>query len=156
MSGLASTAVVGLVVLHFLLHAGFGIGGAAPDLLAVGLLIAAREMRVGWAAGLGFGLGLLEDSLSVVAFGASTLATTLVGVLGAGTRELFVGDSRWFVVSYFFFGKWLRDLAHWVFVGEELRRPFVEQVLVQGVAGAAYAAVVGLLVVGVTGLSSET
>lgn len=147
--------VAGLVVLHFLLRVGFGVGGAAPDLLTVGLLIAARETRMGWAAGLGFVLGLLQDSLSVVAFGANTVTMTVVGTLGAGTRELFVGDSRAFVILYFFIGKWLRDGVHWLLVGEDLRRPFVEQLLVQGVPSAAYVALVGLFVVALIGVSSE-
>lgn len=156
MSVVASTILVVLGILHFFLHAGLGIGQQAPDLLTVGLLIAAREMRLGWAAGLGFALGLLEDALSVVAFGAGSIAMALVATLGAVTRDVFVGDSRLFVISYFFIGKWLRDLLHWILVGEELRRPFVEQLLVQGTTSALYAAAVGFLVVGVTGLSSET
>lgn len=147
--------VGGLAGLHFLLHVGFGTGLAAPDLLTVGLLIAARELRSGWAAGLGFAFGLLEDALSVLAFGANALTMTVVGIAGARTRELFVGDSLLFVVSYFFIGKWLRDIVHWILVGEELRRPFVEQALLQGVTGAAYAALVGVVVLGVTGSSTE-
>lgn len=147
--------VGGLACLHFLLHVGFGAGLAAPDLLTVGLLIGARELRTGWAAGLGFLFGLLEDALSVLAFGANALTMTVVGIAGARTRELFVGDSLLFVVSYFFIGKWLRDIVHWILVGEELRRPFVEQALLQGVTGAAYAAMVGLVVVAVTGMSAE-
>ena len=147
--------VVGLACLHFLLHVGLGAGRAAPDLLTVGLLIAARELRTGQAAGLGFALGLLQDALSVLALGANTLTMTMLGIAGARTRELFVGDSLLFVISYFFIGKWLRDIVYWILVGEELRRPFVEQALLQGVTGAAYAAVVGLLVLGVTGLSAE-
>lgn len=152
---LAVVVVAGLAVLHFLLHVGFGMGRAAPDLLTVALLIAARETRMGAAAGLGFVFGILEDSLSVVAFGANTVTMTVVGILGAATRELFVGDSKAFVVSYFFFGKWLRDGVHWILMGDELRRPFVEQVLVQGIPGAAYTALVGVLVVGVIGVTSE-
>lgn len=148
--------VAGLAVLHFLLRVGFGMGLAAPDLLTVALLIAARETRIGWAAGVGFLLGLLEDALTVLAFGANALTMTVVGILGAATRALFVGDSWLFVVSYFFIGKWLRDLMHWVFTGEELRRPFIEQVLLQGLTGAAYAAVAGLAVLALTGMSNES
>lgn len=155
MRPLTLVVVGGLVVLHFLLHTGLGLGLVAPDLLTVGLLVAARDLRPGWAAGLGFALGLMEDALSVLAFGANAVTLTALGIAGAATRELFVGDSRRFVVSYFFVGKALRDLLHWVLVGEELRRSFVEQVLLQGLAGAAYAALVGLVVVGVTGMSSD-
>jgi hypothetical protein len=100
--------------------------------------------------------GILEDALSVLAFGANAVTMSVVGVVGAATRALFVGDSLLFVVSYFFLGKWLRDILHWVLMGEELRRPFADQVLVQGLTGAAYAALAGILVLAVTGLSSES
>lgn len=149
----SATAV--LVGLHFLLHVGFGFGGGAPDLLTLALLIAAREMRVGWAALTGLVFGLLEDALSVLAFGASTLAMTVVGWAGARTRDLFVGDSLLFVVSYFAFGKWARDLIRWVAVGEDLREPFVSAVLVGSGLQAVYAALVGVLVVTLFGISWE-
>jgi rod shape-determining protein MreD len=148
--------VVGaLAVMHFLLHVGFGVGGAAPDLLTVALLLGAREMRPGWASGLGLVFGVLEDALSVVAFGANAVAMTLVATAGARSRELFVGDSLIFAVSYFFIGKWLRDIVHWFLVGDELRRPFLEQVVLNGMAGAAYAAVVGVAILLITGMSTE-
>ncbi len=76
--------VVGLLILlHFGLHVSLGLGESAPDLLAVALLIGAREVDMGRAAGLGFILGFLEDAFSVLAFGASTFALTLVGIGGA-------------------------------------------------------------------------
>jgi len=150
------TVVGGLAVLHFVLHVGFGLGRGAPDLATVALLLAAREVGMGGAAGVGFGLGLLEDALSVLSFGANGVAMTLVGMVGAVTRDLFVGDSLVFLVSYFVAGKFLRDLIHWVMVGENLRQPFVDQVLVDGTLGAIYAAVVGVVVLAVTGLWRET
>jgi cell shape-determining protein MreD len=139
--------VVALVVLHLFLHVGLGYGRGAPDLLTIGLLLAAREVGLCGAAATGLFFGLLEDALSVLAFGANTVAMTAVGILGAFTRDLFVGDSRLFAISYFFVGKWLRDFIHWIMVGEDLRQPFVDQVVVQGATGGAYAAAVGLVVV---------
>lgn len=149
------TVVAGLGILHFLLHVGFGLGPVAPDLATVALLLAAREVGMGTAAGAGFAIGLLEDALSVLSFGANGVAMALVGIVGAVTRDLFVGDSLVFLVSYFVAGKFLRDLVHWIMVGEELRQPFVDQVLVQGMVGAVYAAVVGIFVLAVTGLWRE-
>lgn len=142
----------GLVLLHFLLHVALGLGPEAPDLLTVALLLAARRVGIGTAAGAGFVLGLLEDALSVLSFGANAVALTLVGALGAVTRDLFVGDSLLFLVSYFMLGKWLRDLVHWVMVGDTLREPFVDQILVQSVLGGFYAAVVGVVIMAFTGL----
>jgi len=147
--------VAALLVLHFVLHVGFGYGRGAPDLLTIALLLAAREVGLGGAAVVGLFFGLLEDALSVLAFGANTVAMTVTGILGALTRDLFVGDSMLFVVSYFFVGKWLRDFIHWVMVGQELRQPFFDQVLAQGIIGSAYAAVVGLAVVTLVGRSGE-
>lgn len=147
--------VVGLFLLHFILHVGVGIGDAAPDLVTVALLLAAREVGIGGGAGIGLIFGLLEDALSVLSFGANTVTMTLLGLAGATTRDLFVGDSLVFLVSYFVLGKFLRDLLHWVVVGEVLREPFVSHVLVQGLLGGLYAAVVGIVVLSVTGLWRE-
>lgn len=148
--------VVVLVLLHFLLHVGLGVRGAAPDLLTVALLLAAREVGVGTAAGVGLVMGLLEDALSVLSFGANTVAMTVVGLLGAVTRDLFVGDSLVFLVSYFILGKWVRDLVAWLMMGEALRHPFVDQVVVRGFLGGVYAAAVAIVVMAVSGLWRET
>lgn len=145
----------GLVLLHFLLHVGLGIGAAAPDLLTVALLLAAREVGVGAAAGLGFAVGLLEDALSVLAFGANSVAMTLLGLAGGSTRDLFVGDSLLFLVSYFVLGKFVRDLVHWVVVGDALRGPFLTEVVASGLLGGVYGAVVGIVVMALTGLWRE-
>lgn len=145
-----------LFVLHFLLRVGFALGVAAPDLLTVALLIFAREVSLGRAASVGLGFGLLEDSLSAMAFGANSVAMTVLGIGGALTRDLFVGDSRLFIVSYFFLGKWIRDVLHWVTVGDGLRQPFVDQVLVQGAIASGYAALVGFVLVGLTGWARES
>lgn len=144
-----------LFFLHFLLHVGFGFGVGAPDLLTISLLLAAREVGMGRAAVMGLAFGLMEDALSVLAFGANSIALTLIAIGGAFTRDLFVGDSRLFLVSYLFVGKWLRDLVHWIAVGEGLRQPFIDQVMIQGTIGGAYVAAVGITVFAVTGLGRE-
>ena len=147
--------VASLVLLHFFLHVGLGLGHAAPDLLTVALLLAAREGGVGTAAGVGLSFGLLEDALSVLSFGANAVSMTVVGLLGAVTRNLFVGDSLVFLVSYFVLGKWVRDLLAWVMMGEGLRHAFTDQVVVQGLLGGIYAAAVGIAVMAVSGLWRE-
>ncbi len=134
-----------LVIVHLFLHLGLGIGAGAPDFMTVALLLAAREMRMGWAGGLGFLFGLLEDSFSVLAFGANTLALTVVGILGARTRDFFVGDSFLFYFLYFTLGKLLRDLIHWLVAGEGIREPFLNAVVVDGTVAALYGAVFGVL-----------
>jgi rod shape-determining protein MreD len=145
-----------LVVLHFLIHLGLGVGRSAPDLLTLALLIGARDLRMGTGAGLGFVFGLLEDSFSLLTFGSNTIAMTVVGALGARTRDLFVGDSALFTVLYFFVGKWVHDLALWLLMGAALRESFLFTMLVQATLGAVYVAGVGMIVMWVTGTWWET
>ena len=147
--------VVALVIAHFVLHVGFGFGRGAPDLLTIGLLVAAREVGVGAAAVVGLVFGLLEDALSVLAFGANTVTMTAIGIAGAFTRDFFVGDSRLFVVSYLFVGKWMRDLLHWVLMSADLRQPFLSEVVVQGTVAAGYAALVGMALLSLFGRGGE-
>jgi len=142
-----------LVAAHLLLHVGLSWGRGAPDLLTLALLLASREVGPGRAAAAGLAMGLLEDALSVLSFGANTVAMTLVGIAGALTRDVFVGDSRFFLAGFLFLGKWTRDLIHWVAVGEGLRQPFVQQVLVEGAIAGLYVAVIGWFVAAVTGLA---
>ncbi|RMH21225.1 MAG: hypothetical protein D6701_02715 [Gemmatimonadetes bacterium] len=149
-------AVPALAVLHFVLHVGFSLGAVAPDLLTVALLVAAREVRMGTAAGLGLLFGLLEDAYSVLSFGANAFALTVVGAAGARTRDLFVGDSLLFALSYMFFGTWARQALHWMVVGADVRAPFVQTVLLGAPLEAAYAAVVGAVVLWAFGSSWET
>ena len=145
-----------MILLHFGLHLSLGLGASAPDLLVVALLIAARELDMGWGAGLGFFMGLLDDAFSLLAFGANTFAMTLVGLGGARTRDLFVGDSLLFLASYLVLGKWARGLLHWVAVGEGLREPFVDTMLIQAPISAVYTGVIGLIVIAISGLGWET
>jgi rod shape-determining protein MreD len=140
-----------LVILHFLFRLGFGWGAGAPDLLILALLLAVRGVGMGMGAGLGLFLGLLEDAFSVLAFGANAVAMTLVGALGARTRDIFVGDSLLFAFAYVGLGKWLRDLVHWIVVGEGVREPFVNAMLVDGLFSAIYVGLVGMLVMTVFG-----
>ena len=135
-----------LVVLHLFLHLGLGLGGGAPDLMTLALLLAAREVGMGMGAGLGFFFGLMEDAFSVLAFGANALAMTVVGILGARTRDLFVGDSLLFHFCYLAGGKWLRDLIHWMVAGEGAREPFLNALLLDGSLAAVYVALVGLII----------
>ncbi len=144
-----------LILLHFALHVSLDLGESAPDLLAVALLLSARRLDIGRGAGLGFFLGLLDDAFSVLAFGANTFALTLVGMGGARTRDIFVGDSLLFLASYLVLGKWTRDLLHWVAVGEGLRESFVDTMLIQSPISAAYAGLIGLVVIAIAGLGWE-
>jgi hypothetical protein len=105
---------------------------------------------MGTGAALGFVFGILEDAFSVLAFGANTIAMTVVGAVGARTRDLFVGDSVLFMASYLVAGKWLRDLIFWMAAGD-LRGSFGEVMIVQAGVAALYAAAIGVVAMLVSG-----
>lgn len=151
-----SLAFWGLALLlpafHFLLRVGFGLGPWAPDLLTVGLLILAREVRSGTAAGIGVAYGLLEDAFSILAFGANAFAMALVGVLGSRSRDLFMGESFLFLGSYLVLGTWLRHALHWVLAGEAAREEGGRALLVGAPLTALYAAAAGIVIVLLTGV----
>ena len=141
------TLIAALVVLHFLLHVSFGFGGVAPDLLTVAVLLGARQLPGGAAAGLGFALGLLMDAVSLGAFGAGAVTQTVVGYLGARSRDLFVGESLLFLSLYLFLGAWVQDALYYG-VAEAVRRGSpVERLLLQAPLEALYAAAAGIVAI---------
>lgn len=133
-----------LVVLHFILRLGLGLGQLAPDLLLVALLLAAREMRAGWAAGLGLGLGILDGSMVPFNLGTSALVMTVIGFVGARSRELFSGDNFVFLALYLFVGKWLYDALLYLVTGDLFSAGATYLVLVSPLA-ALYAAAAGVV-----------
>ncbi len=147
--------VLMLALLHLVLQVAIGTGPSAPDFLTIALLLGSRRLGIAGGAGLGFAFGLLEDAFSLLSFGANTVAMTLTGILGGFTRDLFVGDSRLFKLSFIFFGKLLRDASYWLLADPSVRGSFVEQVAVYGSAQAVYAALVGAVVLMLTGIWGE-
>jgi rod shape-determining protein MreD len=145
--------VTALVFAHLVLHVAFGLGIVAPDLLVVAVLVAARELGLRWGASIGLAFGLLEDAFSVLSFGANALALAVVGAFAGSTRDLFVGDSRIFLVSYLFVGKWTRDFIFWLASSEALRASFVDAMLERAVLSAVYVVVVGVLAFWFAGLT---
>lgn len=134
-----------LVALNLFLRVGLGLGFWAPDLLTIALLLAARRMSGGWAAGLGLGLGLIRDSVNLVTFGADAVTMTVIGYLGSRTRDYFVGESVFFLAVYLFLGKWLHDTLYFVIARAVGREDAVSRLLVEAPIAAAYAALAGLL-----------
>ncbi|HEX6940140.1 MAG TPA: rod shape-determining protein MreD [Longimicrobiales bacterium] len=132
-----------LIVVNFLLHLAIGLGATAPDLLTVAVLLAARRLRPAPAAALGLALGLLRDALSLIAFGADAVALTVLGFLGARSRDLFVGESLAFVALYLFVGKWLHDVIYYLIAGADVRGSAVVRLLIEAPLAAVYAAVAG-------------
>jgi len=137
--------------LHFLLHVGFGMGGWAPDLLTVGLLVLVRELRPAPAAGLGFMMGLLEDAFSVLSFGANAMALTVVGLIGSRTRDYFVGETLLFLVLYLGLGSWLRIALHWVASGGLGEEGGFRVLAVHAPLASLYATAIGIFLLLATG-----
>ncbi len=134
-----------LVVLHFFLHLGLGLGASAPDLLTVTVLLAARRLPTAGAAALGVGLGLLQDALSLGAFGAEAVTEAVLGFAGAYSRNFFVGESAAFVAVYLFLGKWLHDVIFWLVARPGSAAEVLSRLLVQAPIAALYAAVCGVI-----------
>ena len=136
-----------LAIAHFAFHLSLGVASAAPDFLTLAVLLAARQVPGGTAAGVGFGLGLLEDAVSLGAFGAATITQTVIGYLGARSRDLFVGDSAVFLGIYLFLGAWIQDALYFGLAGEVRRGEPVNALLVVAPLEALYVAAVGLAAV---------
>lgn len=134
-----------LVLAHFTLHVGVGAAAAAPDLLTVALLLGSRRLSGAAAAGFGLVLGVIQDALSLFAFGANAVVLTVLGFLGARSRDLFVGDSLLFLAAFLFLGKWLRDVGYDYLAGAAVRGDAVGRLLIDAPIAAAYAAAVGVV-----------
>ncbi|CAN5850698.1 hypothetical protein BH23GEM5_BH23GEM5_10360 [soil metagenome] len=145
--GAFAAFLVVLVVLHFVFRVGLGLQQLAPDLLLVAVLLAARELRAGWAAGLGLLLGLLEGSVVPVFFGAAAFVLSVLGFLGARSREIFHGESAVFLVFYLFLGKWLYDAMMYGVIGIIGRTGPASALFLISPLAAAYAAAAGLVAV---------
>lgn len=113
--GLAITVLV-LTFLHFALNPLFESWYAAPNLLLCAVLVAARQLRAGRAAVLGFVLGMLEDAMAVSHFGLATLLLVLIAYAGSRTRDFFVGEELLFMGVYLFLGTWLYESVSYAVV----------------------------------------
>lgn len=133
-----------LVVLHFFLRVGMGYGQLAPDLLVIALLLGARQLQAGYAAGLGLLLGILDGALVPFALGASAFALSVLGFAGARSREIFAEDNLLLLAVYLFLGKWLFDLIVFFLTGE-LFRTGASYLLLVSPLTALYAAAAGLI-----------
>lgn len=141
-----AAVVAGLIAAHLLFRVGFGLQNQVPDLMLLALLLASRSLSIRAGAALGFVMGLVEDSFSMLSFGASVFAMTVVGTVGAQVRHLFVGRSIFFQSTYFFLGKWLRDLLAWFVSDAASRQGFLDLVLIESPLMALYVAATGVAI----------
>lgn len=137
--------IVLLIAINLFLRVGLGLSFWAPDLLTIALLLAARRMPAGWAAGTGLAMGLIRDSVNLTTFGSDAVVMTVMGYLGSRTRDYFVGDSMFFLALYLFVGKWLHDLLYFLVSRAVGVEDAVSTLLLEAPLAAAYSALAGLI-----------
>jgi rod shape-determining protein MreD len=98
-----------LAVAHFALRPRLGDPRFAPDFLLVALLVLAIRVRPMAGAIAGFAVGLLTDAVAPSAFGAATLALTIVGYLSGWLRTVVFADNLLVTVLFVFAAAWFRD-----------------------------------------------
>ena len=137
-------AFIILVVLHYTLRPVLE-WRTSIDFLLIALLLAAVLMRPGAAAVLGFAMGLVADSLSVGAFGA-TLAMTVVGFTASWLRAVVFAENLVLHAAFFFAGKWLFDIIFLLVERRVKGLDLVFQLLIWSPLTAMVTALAGLLV----------
>ena len=139
----AVLAFVILVVLHYTLRPVLE-WRTSIDFLLIALLLASVRMRPGAAALLGFAMGLVADSLSVGAFGA-TLAMTVVGFSASWLRAVVFAENLVLHAAFFFAGKWLFDIIFLLVERRVKGLDLVFQLLIWSPLTAIVTALAGLL-----------
>jgi hypothetical protein len=100
-----------LLVVHFTLYRFFVRWPAMPNLMIGALLLGALRLQAGYAAAFGFGLGILEAAMGLEGLGTISVILTIVGYLGARSRDLLFADARYYVFFYLFAGTWVAELS---------------------------------------------
>jgi len=98
--------VLSLAVLHLLLRPFLLEWFFAPDLAIGALLIATIHLRAGWAAGIGFVLGILEGAMALGGLGSLGAGYALAGYLGVRAWDLVFTDAGHFLPIYLASAAW--------------------------------------------------
>ena len=106
-----TVVVVALLLLHFTLYRFFVAWPAMPNFLVGGLLLTALRLRAGYAAFVGFGLGVLEAAMGLEGLGTISMVLLIIAYFGARSRDLLFADARHYVFIYLFVGTWVTELA---------------------------------------------
>jgi rod shape-determining protein MreD len=78
------------------------------------VLLVAVRMRPGFAAFVGFVIGLAADSITPSAFGNGALGLTVVAYLASWLKAVFFADNIALSAMFFFVGKWTFDALYLV------------------------------------------
>ncbi|HEX3159330.1 MAG TPA: rod shape-determining protein MreD [Gemmatimonadaceae bacterium] len=140
----ATVLFVLLLALHFSVRPLFP-ARFAVNFLVIALLLAAVRLRPAGGAVVGFGLGLLVDSLAPGTFGAGMLVMTLLGFSASWLKAVFFADNIALNGFFIFAGTWLYDLLYTVIGGRAAGGEFLMQALVWAPLSAAATAITGVL-----------
>ncbi|GAC1654327.1 MAG: hypothetical protein NVS4B3_18200 [Gemmatimonadaceae bacterium] len=138
------TAFLLLVVLHYTLRPLLG-WWAPVDFLVLAVMLGAVRLRPGFAAMLGFLVGLSVDSLAPAGFGSAAFALSAVGFAAAWLRAVFFADNLWLNALFFLLGKWGYDLIYFVSERRLHGIALLEQIAVRSIVSAAVTAGAGAL-----------
>jgi rod shape-determining protein MreD len=137
-------AFVVLVLLHFSLRPLLG-WRASPDFLVIALLLVAIRVRPGTAALIGLVMGIIADSVTMHAFGASALSMTIVGFAASWLKAVFFADDIVLNAFFFFLGKWAFDVLYVLAEQNEGAGGVLMQLLVWSPLTAAVTAAAGII-----------
>lgn len=116
------------------------------DFLVIAVLLVAVRVRPGVAALIGFGIGLVADSLSPEAFGAGALSMTLVGFSASWLKAVFFSDNVFLHAFFFFVGKWSFDIIYVIVERNRGLYDMATQIVLWSPLAAALTAVTGVIV----------
>jgi len=102
-----------LVALHYSVRPLLGTR-ISVDFLVIAVLLAAVHVRPGVAALIGFGTGLIADSLTPLSFGAGALALSAMGSAASWLKAAVFGDNRVLQAIFFAAGKLAFDIVYLV------------------------------------------
>lgn len=145
--GSAARAFTGfalLVTAHFAIRPLFG-SRVMVDFLVIAILFAAVRMRPGLAAVLGFALGVSVDALAPGAFGAASLALTLIAFAASWLKAVFFANHIALTGLFIFLGKWCFDAIYSLAGGGARGVDLVVQLLLWTPLAAALTATVAVL-----------
>ena len=111
-----------LVALHYSVRPLLG-SRISVDFLVIAVLLTAVHVRPGVAALIGFGTGLIADSLTPLSFGAGALAMTAVGSAASWLKATVFGDNVVLQAIFLAAGKLAFDAVYLV---AERRLAFVD------------------------------
>lgn len=118
---------------------------AGIDFLLIGVLLVSVRLRPGAAAFVGCVAGIVADAMAPSAFGATTLAMTLVACAASWLKSSFFAENIALNAIFLFAGKVAFDAAFLVFEGRLDTLALLSQLVVWSTLGGITTAIAGVL-----------